>query len=326
MRAPRPGQPDAAGFDREQLLPSYRVAGLTVVSEIDLPGAIPADIGGATPDIVVRAGAVPESLDNAGARGPTWAIAGARFLLAVPGVARFLLEEGRAIVFEPAPGVVVSDIAIFVLGTVFGILLHQRGQIVLHASAVRVNGKAVLFCGGSGTGKSTLAAALAQRGFPLVTDDFSAVTLTAAAPMVQPDGRRLKLWAQAIEKLDLAERRGDAVRSRLEKYFVEPTVAFAESLPLGAVYALREARPPHAAGIERPNVVDAALILRRSAYRPLLVNRMGQKADYFHAATAIANAAGIFHLTRALNFAHMPEVIAQFEQHWLDIGLAERAA
>ena len=77
---------------------------------------------------------------------------------------------------------------------------------------------------------------------------------------------------------------------------------------------------------EVPNVVDAALILRRGAYRPLMVNRMGQKADYFRAATAIANAAGIFHLTRALNFAAMPDVTGWLEQHWLDIGLTERAA
>ena len=155
-------------------------------------------------------------------------------------------------------------------------------------------GKAVLFCGASGAGKSTLAAALAQRGFPLVADDLCAITLTAgAAPMVQPDGRHLKLWAQAIQNLDLAERRGAPVRNRLEKFFVEPAAALAEPLPLGAVYALREARPPHKPGIERTNVVDAALILRRGAYRPLMVNRMGQKADYFRAATAIANAAGI---------------------------------
>ena len=242
-------------------------------------------------------------------------------------MARFLLSGGREIIFEPAPGVEAGDVAIFLVGTVFGILLHQRGEIVLHASAVRVAGKAVLFCGASGSGKSTLAAALAQRGFPTVSDDFCAVTLTAgAAPMVQPDGRHLKLWAQAIEKLDLAERRGAPVRKQLEKFFVEPSIALAEPLPLGAVYALREARPPHKPGIERPNVVDAALILRRNAYRPLLVNRMDQKADYFRAATAIANAAGIFHLTRALNFAAMPEVVGWLEQHWLDIGLTEKAA
>ena len=79
-------------------------------------------------------------------------------------------------------------------------------------------------------------------------------------------------------------------------------------------------------GIERPNVVDAALILRRNAYRPLMVDRMDQKVEYFHAATAIANAAGIFRLTRALDFAAMPEVVGMLERHWLEIGLMEKAA
>ncbi len=112
----------------------------------------------------------------------------------------------------------------------------------------------------------------------------------------------------------------------MEKFYVDPGGAFTEPLPLGAVYALREARPPSAAGIESPNVVDAALVLRRNAYRPLLVNRMGQKTDYFLAATAIANTAGIFYLTRAFDFAAMPDVIAWLERHWLEIGLREKAA
>jgi len=306
-------------------LHSYRVAGLAVASEIELPGAIAASAT-ASPAVTVRAGAVPASLDDAAKKGATWQIAGRRFLFEVPGVARFLLSDGRDIVFEAAAGAERGDVAIFLLGTVFGILLHQRGEIVLHASAVRVNGKAVLFCGSSGAGKSTIAAALAQRGFPVVVDDLCAITLTGAAPLVQPDGRHLKLWAQAIAQLDLAARRGAPVRQRLQKFFVEPAAVLAEPLPLGAVYALREARPPHQAGIERPNVVDAALILRRGAYRPLMVNRLGQKADYFRAATAMANAAGIFHLTRALDFAAMPDVIARLERHWRDIGLMEKAA
>ena len=304
----------------------YRVSGLSVASEIALPGLI-AGSPERTPQVTIRRGAVPESLGAASASGPTWQIAGKQFLLRIPDIARFLLTDGSEIVVAPETEAAAADIPIFILGTAFGILLHQREHIVLHASAVRVGDKAVLFCGSSGAGKSTLAAALAQRGYPLVTDDFCTLTADGAGPpLVHPDGRQLKLWAQAIERLDLAERRGGRVRQSLEKFYVEPGEVFTEPLALGAVYALREARPPHAPGIERPNVVDAALLLRRNAYRPLLVRRMDQKANYFHAATAIANVAGIFYLMRALDFAKMPDLVASLQAHWLDLRLMEKAA
>jgi hypothetical protein len=304
----------------------YRISGLSVASEIDLPGLIAAIPAGA-PQVTIRRGAVPENLPKPEASGLTWQIAGKAFLMRIPDIARFLLKDGSEILVEPESAASAADIPIFILGTVFGILLHQREQIVLHASAVQVNGRAVLFCGSSGAGKSTLAAALAQRGYPPVTDDLCALSADgAAAPLVHPDGRQLKLWAHAIERLDLAQQRGERVRQNLEKFYVEPGEVFTEPLTLGAVYTLREARPPYSAGIERPNAVDAALLLRRSAYRPLLVRRMGQKANYFHAATTITNVAGIFYLTRALDFAKMPEVITRLEQHWLELRLMDKAA
>ena len=71
------------------------------------------------------------------------------------------------------------------------------------------------------------------------------------------------------------------MRKSLEKFYVEPAEVFTEPLALGAVYALREARPPHGPGIEQPNVVDAALLLRRNAYRPLLVRRIGPAGELF---------------------------------------------
>ena len=304
----------------------YCASGLSVRSEIAVPGLLPM-ANDRDPDVTVRLGPVPAGLENASASGPTWQMAGDRFLLRVPGIAGFLLEAGRDITIEAENGTPPGDIVIFLLGTVFGILLHQRGHVVLHASAVRVNGKAVLFCGPSGTGKSTMAAALGTRGFDLVTDDLCAITMASSGvPVVQPDGRLLKLWAHTIEQLDLAEHRRDAVRTKLEKYYVEPSEAFSQPLALGAIYVLREARPPHAPGIERPNVVDATLSLRQNAYRPRLVRRMGQRATYFHAATTIANCAGVFHLTRPLDFTAMLEVISWLERHWSEIGLTGKAA
>lgn len=298
----------------------YKIAGLAVSTEIAFPDGIAGCGEAEAPDVTVREAAVPVALDEPQAFGPSWAMAGGRFLLRIPDVARFLVTEGRDIAFETENGTPAEDVAIFLSGTVFGILLHQRGQIVLHASAVRVADKAVLFCGPSGAGKSTLAAALVKQGYPLMTDDFCVVAM-AGTPTIHADGRQLKLWTQAIDKLDLTAQRGQAVRNRLEKFYVEPGETFAAPLALGALYALRETRPPLNSGIERPNIVDAALILRRNAYRPLLVQRMGQRNDYFRAAAAIANAAGIFHLTRPLDFKAMADVVLSLEQHWQEIGL-----
>jgi hypothetical protein len=159
-----------------------------------------------------------------------------------------------------------------------------------------------------------------------MNDDVCAITFAGGNPTVQSDGRQLKLWEQAIDRLELAGQRGERVRTRLEKFYVAPQEVSSDPLPIGAVYALRETRPPHATGIERPNVVDAALLLRRNAYRPLIVRRLEQKTQYFHAAAAMANSAGIYHLTRELSFAKMPEVIEMLERHWDQAGLTEKAA
>ncbi len=303
----------------------YRVPGLTVHSELCLPGLIPLDAV-TTPDVTIRAIEVPEALDDVSVTGPNWQRSADRFLLEIPSIGRFLLEGGYSIGFSRSADIGDQDIAIFLAGNVFGILLHQRNHIVLHASAIAVNGKAVLFCGASGAGKSTMAAALGSRGYPLVTDDQAAITLDdSGMPIVHPDGRFLKLWTRSIDALALAERKGEAMRDRMEKFYVEPGLASAAAMPVGAVYMLAEDRPPREPGIDRPNLVDASQLLIANAYRPMLVRRMGQRQAYFQVGAAIAHAAGIFTLTRPLRFSTMDETIARLEAHWAEIGLTPAA-
>jgi hypothetical protein len=306
---------------------AYVVSGLIVASDLLLPGLLTIAGAAGTPDVTIRAGAPPDRLDAPVASGPNWQMADGRFLLDIPGIVSMLLIGGHEIVYRLAGTSTPEDAAVFVSGTGFGILLHQRGRVVLHASAVSVRGRAVLLCGPSGAGKSTLAAALVDCGHDLISDDFCAISIPGdGPPLVQPDGRQMKLWQNAIDWLELTGRRCDPVRPALRKYYVEPRAAAARAIAIGAIYILRESRPPLAAGIASPNIVDAAVMLRRNAYRPAMVRRMGQKDLYFRATAAIARHAGLFTLTRALDFAAMPSVIGSLAGHWRDLGLTERAA
>lgn len=301
----------------------YVIAGLSVRSDVVLPGvsiAPPAQDA----DVVIRGGEVPHDLDAPTLGGPTWQLADDRLLLTIPGIVRLLLIGGREIRHAFEPNVTPAEAAIFISGSGFGILLHQRGHIVLHASAVRVGERAVVFCGPSGAGKSTLAAALVDAGYDLLSDDLCCLTVESyTQPLVHPDGRQLKLWENAIDRLALQPRRADPVRPDIRKFYVEPRACSPEALPLAAIYALREARPPFVAGIEQTNVVDGATLIRDNAFRPAMVTRMGLRSLYFGAAATIVQHAGCFQLTRELGFSRMAGVVADLEAHWRQLGIAE---
>ena len=292
---------------------AYRLCGLAVESAIPLPG-LAACMGGAA-DVAILRGDVPFELPGA-ERHPTYQLAGERFLLRIPRIARFLLEGGNRITVALEENAGDADAAIFILDTVFGILLHQRGDFVLHASAARVGDRAVLFAGPSGAGKSTVAAALAKRGHALIADDICAIS----SGRVLSDGRRLKLWANAIDRLDLASTRGDPVRDTLKKFYVEPAAADETPLPVGAVYVLRETRPPSGDGIETANIVDATLLLRRSVYRQRLVKMLGQDNFYLQSAATLVAKAGVFVFRRPIDFRAMDEGLDRLESHWRGLG------
>jgi dephospho-CoA kinase len=206
---------------------------------------------------------------------------------------------------------------------VFGILLHQRGDFVLHASAVRVGDRAMLFAGSSGAGKSTMAAALVKRGYPMITDDVCAISIKKGdVPRVLSDGRQLKLWANSVERLELAGAKGAAVRNKIQKFYVTPAATDDTPLPIGAVYLLREARTGGDT-IQVTNFVDATLMLQRNCYRPRLVKALSQDAQYLQASAAVVAKAGVFMFQRTIDFRVMDDVVERLETHWRSLGFLE---
>lgn len=158
-----------------------------------------------------------------------------------------LVREGREIVIDPAPGVLDRVIRLCILGLPLAVLLHQRGLPVFHASTVAVAGEAVSFLGAQGWGKSTMAAALHIQGYPMMTDDITAVWVDGERrPVVYPGFPQFKLFPESVTMLgenpdelplldpDFFDKRA---RRAEEGFSLEP-------LPLGCIYVLAEGEIP----------------------------------------------------------------------------------
>lgn len=80
--------------------------------------------------------------------------------------------------------------------------LGQRRYLLLHASAVERDGKALLMTGVSGAGKSTLAALLMARGWRLMGDEFALVD--PATGLVHGFPRLISLKNEALPVVEAA--------------------------------------------------------------------------------------------------------------------------
>jgi hypothetical protein len=161
---------------------------------------------------------------------------------ALQGVGVFLISAGKHIRVEPHEGVTEEALRLCILGPALALALLQRGFFTLHASAVSIEGGAVAFLGGHGWGKSTMAAMLRARGYPVVSDDLT--TLEWGKDTVIPSFPQLKLWPDAIGALGKASHEFPQVHPDVDKRALRFTEGFApDPLPLRRLYLLAVGHP-----------------------------------------------------------------------------------
>jgi hypothetical protein len=286
----------------------YRSHGITLESELELPELQPAAASEPV-DVAIRYGAVPERLDGRVTHGPGYQAAPGRYLLQVPRLARYWVGDGREVQIEPRPGAAAADLRVFVLSSVMGALLHQRGALPIHAGAVSAAGCCVLFAGASGAGKSTLTAAFHDRGYGVVSDDISVISFDASgAPHVHPGGRRVKLCADALERVgaSLGERNRDG---RTSKYSLAvPGVAPPAPPRLTRIFVLegRAAGTPALrvlSGHSRANAVFGA------TYRRRLMHALGRRTSHFAQCSALVRSVEVVSATRTARLDQLSELV-----------------
>lgn len=95
----------------------------------------------------------------------------------------------------------LEHVPMVVLNFVMGLVIHLRGGACLHGSVVERHGAATVIMGASGAGKSSLTAALVQRGATLVSDDLTVLSSEDGAIFVEPGFARLRLTQNAADHL-----------------------------------------------------------------------------------------------------------------------------
>jgi hypothetical protein len=221
---------------------SYHVFGLQVNSELELPELSVLENTGtlAGLPVIVRLGAVLPLLGEKDVEAGAYYAEPGQVLYSFPDIGRFRIREGTEIVVDPFPGVEVPALRLFILGICMATLLHQRKLLVLHASAVSVDGCAVLFLGGKGYGKSTIAATLHERGHQVVTDDIAPISLERDGVRMYTGFTQLKLWPEAAQALlGFGHDELPRLYSQVEKRKYRPAGSITqEILPVGAVFVL----------------------------------------------------------------------------------------
>ena len=284
----------------------YRHSGLTIASEIELPEWVNFACGSAgEPDIeiVLSDGRSPPFP----ADGSTF-VAGDVAGFRVAGVGGWQVEGGRRMTLYPSLAADPAELRLFTLGSAWGLLGYQRRQAMWHGSAVEIGGRAVLFCGDAGEGKSTMAAAMVARGAALVGDDLGRVEPGNAGPLVHPSSSRLKLWGEAVDHLDWRERVIQRDLMREDKFHcrVPAHHGGGPPLPLAAIVVLATGDEVEMKTLEGSEAL--ASVLRGTIYRPEALEAMKRWAEQGALAARIVAQTQVWRLTRPRDLGALDQV------------------
>lgn len=212
----------------------YSIYGLTIQSEFELPELPTVEAEPSDVDVIITQESVksfperPEEhtdfeVHRIGIKQAGW----------------FSIEEGKRIRCDPeSPSTAETKIFRRLLQhEALGRLLVQRGVLVLHASAVSIDGHGAVFLGESTAGKSTTAAAFFANGYRVIADDLVGIQFENGRPVILPSVPQLRIGPEAVEQLGITETKRYPDDMGPEKHY-RPVEPLSDPVPLSGCYVL----------------------------------------------------------------------------------------
>lgn len=288
----------------------YSAYGLSIASELELPEFDELDHKPMPVDVRIRFGSVQEDTTREVPReyGSAY-LADNRVYYRHALVGLFEMTNGNVITIQRGPDYDEGFTRMCITNLALGVILHQREVFTLHASAVEVQGEAVVFLGDKGAGKSTMATAMSRHGHALITDDVLGI-LTSGDDGVRvlPGYAQVKLLPDAVSNVleDNPENYQQVYQQTSKRVHRVEGKRHEEPIPLRSIYVLREDKEIR---IDPLAPRDAFFTLMRQAYLRRLVGPTRAAQWYTEACSNVVNEAGIYTLSRPKDFSLVPLLV-----------------
>src|SRR5215213_1045048 len=303
------------------------IYGLGIISNRTIPGVPPATI--ASEDVRISFGSLPAWLDEVTAmQVETSYVADYKSECGEPALRVFRVRDGMYYRFcyadetefvinkagsevwaawrEP---LTLEDTATYLLGPVMGFVMLLRGVVCLHASAVAIGNEAIALLGPAGSGKSTTAAAFAERGYSILAEDVVTLDDRGDHFLVRPGYPCIRLWPAAVKALYGSETHLPRLTPNWDKCYLDLNDNFQrEPLRLAAIYHLGERHHDRAAPfIQTLDRADGLMSLVANTYATKLMDKHMRAREFELLARVLKNVP-VRRVTPHSDVEHIPEL------------------
>jgi hypothetical protein len=236
--------------------------------------------------------------------------------LHIPHVAKYFVDASANLVtIEVDPLLTCREIIdTWLYGTVLAYLLQFQNYLVLHGSAVLINHEAVIFSGHSGIGKSTIAFAMAEHNYPILTDDLVVIRQNQTGQLeLLPSTNHLKLWQDVLAHFDRNTDRLKPVLNKPGKYVIPFSSAVSEPVPISSIYELNSGEQSQPMSCIPVYHLEASKLLIKHTYRYEMLRPLNKLTKHFFQITQLLKNIKLFSITRPANLFQLDDLIKMVE-------------
>lgn len=244
---------------------------------------------------------------------------GSTYWLRVPDLGSYLLQldPPRILISPDAASLDPATLEHQLVDQILPRLLAQLGELLVHASALTINGRNALFLGPSGWGKSTLAGLLQRRGHTVLSDDCVQVNPEGERFNAIPTYPSLRLFPDSLDAVfpDLVETTPVANYTEKRRVPMPPPTDVVGGVPIEVLYLLGDpAKADGSIRISPLRPAEICLSLIRHSFRLDLSDRVAT-VRHLDRCSAIARAVPAFRIDYPRDFALHDEIEQAITRH-----------